>query len=159
SEILFTDSQGAILRADTVSGSPTLVAAGQKLMQPLGIAIGNNGEMIVSDTGCGALLGVDTAGNQRVISRGGPLGVPFGIALEKTGSILAANGLNLIRINPDTGAQNILSAGQFFRAPIAVTVARDGDIFVVDALGAVIRVDPTTGFQTRVAAGGYLKRP
>ena len=159
SEILFTDSQGAILRADTLSSSPALVAAGQKLIRPLGIAIAKSGEMIVSDTGCGALLGIDPAGNQRVIAQGGLLGLPFGIAIEKSGSILVANAQFLIRVIPDTGEKNVASAGPFSKAPIAVTVAPDGDIFIIDALGKVVRVDAATGFQTQIASGGYLKRP
>jgi len=159
SEILFTDSQGAILRTDTLSSAPALVAAGQKLIRPLGIAIARSGETIVSDTGCGALLGIDASGNQRVIAYGGPLGVPYGIAIEKNGCILVANAQYLIRVNPSTGEQQIASAGQFFKAPIAVTVAPDGAIFVIDALGTIIRVDAATGSQTQIATGAYLKRP
>jgi hypothetical protein len=155
SEILFTDSQGAILNAN--SGSPSLVASGQKLVRPLGIAIANNGDMIVSDTGCGALLAIDAAQNQKVIAQGGALGVPFGIAIEKSGSILVANARFIVRVNPQ--GQQILSSGTISTVPIAVTVAPNGDIFAVDALGIVVQVDPATGAQTRIAAGGYLKRP
>ena len=160
SEIVFTDSQAAVLMADSVSGGPMVVAAGQKLIQPFGIAVANNGELLVSDTGCMGLLGVDPVSkSQRVVSSGGSLGVPFGIAVERDGTILVANAQALLRIDQASGAQTIASSGQLFRAPIAVAVAANGQIFVVDLLGSVIQVDPATGAQSLVASGGYLKRP
>jgi hypothetical protein len=42
---------------------------------------------------------------------------------------------------------------------VAVAVAENSDIFVVNALGAVVRVDARTGDQTPVTSGGYLERP
>src|SRR5439155_25598027 len=84
---------------------------------------------------------------------------PFGIAVERDGTILVANAQALLRIDQASGAQTIASSGQLFRAPIAVAVAANGQIFVVDLLGSVIQVDPATGAQSLVASGGYLKRP
>jgi len=159
-EILFTDSQSAILRADAFTGGPAVVAKGEKLVQPLGIAVLPNGEIVVSDTGCGSLLGVDlVSGNQRVIACGAGLGMPFGIAVERSGAILVANAQSLVRVNPETGQASVASSGQLFMAPIAVAVAPNRDIFVLDILGRVIRVNPGTGVQTLVSSGGYLKRP
>ncbi len=160
SEIVFTDSQGAVLIADPAAGSPTPVAVGQKLVQPLGICVGANGEYFITDTGSLAVIGLDPrTGSQRVVSTGGMLGVPFGIAAEPSGTILVANAQVLVRIDPASGAQSVVSSNGFFKAPLAATVAPAGDIYVVDALGAVIRVDSDTGAQTLVSCGGYLKRP
>ncbi len=159
-EIVFTDSQSAILRADSQTGGPAVVAVGQKLVQPFGIAISRTGEFLVSDTGCAGIIGVDPAtGNQRVVSCGGRLGIPFGIAVERSGSLLVANGQMLLRVDSKTGAQTIASSGQFFRAPLAVVVAANDDIYVADALGLIIRVDSRSGAQTLVASGGLLIRP
>src|SRR2546422_10311410 len=58
-EIVFTDSQAAVLRADTLTGGPGVIAKESKLMQPFGIAAGQSGELYVSDTGCLGLLGVE----------------------------------------------------------------------------------------------------
>src|SRR5260221_69780 len=58
-EIAFTDSQGAVLRADLASGSLDVVAQNQQLVQPLGICVGSSGEYFVTDTGCFAVLGVN----------------------------------------------------------------------------------------------------
>jgi len=67
SEIVFTDSQSAILRADIASKTPAIIATGQKLSQPFGICVGRTGEFFVTDTGCSAVLGINPqTGNQRV---------------------------------------------------------------------------------------------
>ena len=159
-EIVFTDSQAAILKASTSVRGAQVVASGQRLDQPFGISIRANGEYLVTDTGCMALIGVNPAtGSQRVVSSGGILGVPFGIAIERNGSALVANGAALLRIDPETGAQSVASYGGLFRAPIAVAVGANGTIFVADILGSIIQVDPRTGAQTMVATGGFLKRP
>ncbi len=85
--------------------------------------------------------------------------MPFGIAVEPTGTLLIANAQALVRVDPKAGAASIASSGQFFMAPIAVTVAADGSIYVVDALGAVIGVEPASGQQVLVASGNLLRRP
>jgi streptogramin lyase len=159
-EIIFTDSQSAIMKASMASSDPTVLASGQKLMQPLGVAVSPDGEIVVSDTGCAALLGIDPiSGSQRTISCGGALGMPFGIAVEQDGHILVANAASLMRVNPQTGQPTTVSAGQYFMAPIAVAIAENRDIYVADILGQVIRVDPDTGVQTLVTSHGYLMRP
>src|ERR1051325_6035981 len=159
-DILYTDSQAAILKADPISGGPIVVAQGQKLVQPLGIVLGTSGEIFITDTGCSAVLGYNPKnGTERVVASGGILGTPFGIAGEPSGTILIANGQALVRVDPKSGAKTIASAGQSFLAPIAVTVAADGSIFVADALGAVIRVNPVSGQQTPVTSGNLLHRP
>jgi hypothetical protein len=159
-EIVFTDSQAAVLKADTSKSGAQVVAAGQKLEQPFGICACPNGEYLVTDTGCMALIGVNpSTGDQRLVSAGGILGVPFGIAAERNGAVLVANGASLIRIDPATGAQSVASTGGFFQVPVAVAVAANGNIFVVDIFGSVIQVSPRTGAQTLVASGRYLNRP
>jgi len=161
SEIVFTDSQAAVLSAN--AGSPAVIASGVKLMQPFGIAAGQS-EFFVSDTGCLGILGINRlTGEQRLVCNGGILGVPFGIALEQTGDIVVANGQAVLRVNPQTGTPTVISpqgpAHPLFRVPLAVAVAANGDIFVADAFGPIFRVDAKTGEQTLISHDGYLQRP
>ena len=135
-QIVFTDSQAALLAVDPTSGGSVMVAQGQKLVQPLGIAMGSNNELFIADPGCGAVLGYNVRNSkQRVVASGGILGVPFGVAVEPTGNLLVANAQALVRINPSTGAKSIVSSGQFFLAPLAVAVAADGGVYVADEIG------------------------
>src|SRR6185436_18310717 len=70
-QLVFADSQAAILRADSVTGVSQVVSQGEKLMQPYGIAVGLSGEVFVSDTGCSGLFGINpSTGEQRLICTG-----------------------------------------------------------------------------------------
>src|ERR1043166_192054 len=155
SEIVFTDSRAAVLRANATTGNNGVITRENKLVQPFGIAVGQGGELFVSDTGCLGLLRIDPAKQtQTMLACGGGLGVPFGIALERNGMILVANAQALLRVHPHTGASSVVSApglGQcLFQYPLAVAVAENRDIFVADALGPIFRVDPDTGAQTLI---------
>ena len=102
------------------------------------------------------------------ISRNGPQGNhfmrPYDLAVEADGSLLVADmGVPnqkdgaLIRVDPFTGAQSVVSSGAGFYDPAGIAVAPDGTLYVVDNLsadnnGGVIRVDPRTGAQKLIAS-------
>ena len=100
------------------------------------------------------------------ISRNGPQGNlfqrPYDLAVEPDGKLVVADiGVPnrkdgaVIRVDPLTGRQSLVSSGGEFFDPAGLAVAPDGQIYVVDNRapdndGAVIRVDPRTGAQTLV---------
>jgi DNA-binding beta-propeller fold protein YncE len=113
------------------------------------------------------ILRTDPASGSLVeVSRNGPQGTlfhrPYDLAVEPDGSLVVADlGVpNLrdgavIRVDPLTGAQSLVSSGGEFYDPAGIAVAPDGQIFVVDNRapdddGAVIKVDPGSGRQTLV---------
>src|SRR2546426_10927192 len=70
----------------------------------------------------------------------------------------------VIRVNPATGAQTVVSSGVNFVEPTGIAIAANGDILVADPSafgggGGVIRVDPTTGAQTVGSFGGGFLCP
>src|SRR5258706_2202688 len=159
-EIVFTDSQAALFTADSTGKSPILFASGQKLDQPFGICLGNNGQYLVSDTGCMAIIAVDpVTGIQQTVTSGGILSVPFGIAAERAGPVLFANAQQIVRVDPQSASQSVAATGVFLRVPIAVAVADNGNIFVADIMGSVVRINSRTGQQTLLTSGGFLKCP
>src|SRR3989304_1386151 len=86
------------------------------------------------------------------------------VALKRGDIIIADPGAHaVIRIDPATGAQTVISSGGNFVEPLGLTVDPRGQILVVDAglfgTGKVIRGDPLTGAQTVVSAGGLFVRP
>src|SRR6516162_7416120 len=110
-EIVFTDSQAAVLHASAITGDQGIITSKNKLVQPFGIAVGQGGQLFVSDTGCLGLLRIDLATqSQTVVACGGALGVPFGIAIERSGMLLVANGQALLRVDPETGKSAVVSA-------------------------------------------------
>jgi DNA-binding beta-propeller fold protein YncE len=100
------------------------------------------------------------------ISRNGPQGNlfrrPYDLAIEPDGHLVVADlgepnrkDGAVIRVDPLTGMQSLVSSGGEFFDPAGIAVAPDGQIYVVDNRapdndGAVIRVDPRTGAQTLV---------
>jgi DNA-binding beta-propeller fold protein YncE len=109
------------------------------------------------------------------VSRNGPQGTlferPYDLAVEADGSLVVADlgqpnekDGAVIRVDPLTGAQSLVSSGGEFFDPAGIAVGRDGQLWVVDNRapdddGAVIRVDPRSGAQTLVAEGGRLDLP
>ena len=71
----------------------------------------------------------------------------------------------LIAVDPNTGAQTLLSQGQNFVEPSGVAFAKDGRILVSDTKafqgdsGGLIAVNPANGLQTRVMGSTLFRRP
>jgi sugar lactone lactonase YvrE len=106
------------------------------------------------------------------ISRNGPQGnlfvQPYDLAVEADGDILVADMGQpnvkdgaVIRVDPTTGRQTLLSANGFggnaFFDPSGIAIGPGGVVYVVDTYrgsdnGAVIRVDPATGSQQLIAS-------
>ncbi|MGH2715555.1 MAG: PKD domain-containing protein, partial [Thermoleophilaceae bacterium] len=109
------------------------------------------------------------------VSRNGPQGTlfqrPYDLAIEPDGNLVVADlGVPnrkdgaVIRVDPLTGLQSLVSSGGGFFDPAGIAVARDGQLYVVDNRapdddGAVIRVDPRTGAQTLITERGALDLP
>jgi DNA-binding beta-propeller fold protein YncE len=81
------------------------------------------------------------------------------------GATPAADG-RIIRVDPASGAQSVVSAGGELVDPAGIAVAPDGTLFVVENVGlgpardpAVVRINPATGAQSVVTRGGNLCYP
>lgn len=77
------------------------------------------------------------------------------------GDVLVADGCSaaavprVLRIDPATGAQSIVTEGDLLSRPVGIQVEQAGSILVADAGAAVhalIRIDPATGEQTVLSA-------
>jgi sugar lactone lactonase YvrE len=77
----------------------------------------------------------------------------------------AADG-RIIRVDPATGAQSLVSQGGELVDPAGIAVAPDGTLFIVENVGvgpaqnpAVVRIDPASGAQSVLTRGGNLCYP
>ena len=77
----------------------------------------------------------------------------------------AADG-RIIRVDPMSGAQSLVSQGGELVDPSGIAVAGDGTLYVLENVGvgpardpAVVRIDPGTGAQSVVTRGGNLCYP
>lgn len=155
-----------LARVDPASGTQQLVAALPAVPFPFSMAANRGGDQIVY---------IDTAGNVRrvnlatgtvatVAALGGSTGT-YALALAPDGTLYVSDDGDdvLLRIDPESGASAIVAEGVefggWYRAH-GIDVDSAGRI-----LGtrydppAILRVDPVTGEQETVAAGGLLDFP
>jgi len=124
----------------------------------------NPGDIVYTDSGNaieGAFINrIDAVtGQETVISHGGYLGTwgyPIGVVFDRNGQLIVANEGCLLRIDPNTGEQNLIrdtrgAPGGFW----SVALDHNGDVLVA-AETAILRVDPFTGDMRVISSGGYL---
>jgi DNA-binding beta-propeller fold protein YncE len=112
-----------------------------------------------SDPATGSLVEISRNGSQ-----GNLFHRPYDLAVEPDGDLVVADlgepevkDGAVIRVNPYTGRQTLVSSGALFYDPAGITVGPDGSIYVIDNLfgsnsGIVIRVDPHTGAQELISS-------
>src|SRR3954471_23286452 len=127
-----------ILRADPTTGGLTEISRngvqGDNFRHPYDIVVAGDGSLLVADMGA------------------------FATSTDHT-----PDG-RIIRVDPVTGPQSIVSSGNLLVDPAGLTIAPDGLIYVVENVGtlgtpSVISVNPATGAQTLVTQGGQLCYP
>ena len=127
-----------ILRADPATGGLTEIsrngAQGDFFRHPYDIVVAGDGSLLVADMGA------------------------FATSTDHT-----ADG-RIIRVDPVTGQQTLVTSGNLLVDPAGLTIAPDGLIYVVENVGtlgtpSVVSVNPATGAQTLVTQGGQLCYP
>jgi len=150
-----------IYRVPPGGGSPTVIAQDGELVEPFGIAIDDQGDLLVADSGALGVIRVDLDQQppaQSVVSafgQGGPLlSQPIGIAIDDGGDLLVADfGLgSVVRVDPDTGTQTEVTPTNPFVLPYGIAIDPGGSPIVVDqgeiaesGEEGVYRVDLNTG--------------
>ena len=127
-----------ILRADPATGGLAEISRngsqGDFFRHPYDIAVAGDGSLLVADMGA------------------------FATDTDQT-----ADG-RIIRVDPVTGQQSLVTSGNMLVDPAGIAVAPDGLIYVVENVGtmgapSVVSVNPATGAQTLVTQGGQLCYP
>jgi len=105
-----------VIRVDPITGSQALVSSGGSFLQPFGVGVAPDGRLFVADPTSGAIFEVNRlTGAQSLLSGGGLLRDPSGVAFAANGDLLIADIRNgVIRIDPSSGAQTVVSTGGHF---------------------------------------------
>jgi PKD domain len=184
-----TDTGAVILRSDPGNGSLVEIsrngAQGNYFRNPYDIAVERNGDLIVADMGAqnvkdGSLIRVNPYTGHQTLVSGGPSNLggnqfydPAGVTVAPNGTLYVvdsfpgANGGAVIKVNPSTGAQQLISSDfqpdHLFDLSFGIAIDRDGSLVVVNRslggllpvpcglAGSVMRVDPTDGSQSLLA--------
>jgi sugar lactone lactonase YvrE len=168
-QIVVSDS-GRIIRINPGTGNQQIIADNSrgKLGLPCGMAINRSGAVLAANLR--AVVQVDpVTGQIKTVSAGGNFLYPSGVAIASNGQLFVLNlavTSQIIRVNPQNGAQRVLTQGGYLKSPQAIAVQGD-DIYVTDVatadgdfgVGRVIHVDAQSGKQSVISTGGYLVGP
>lgn len=172
-----------VFRIDRNTGARTIVSGngpavslltgdGPEFLVLTAIAALSNNDIIVGDSGRGAILQVEPIrGDRTVISEarfgsGPSLASPWRLALEAEGSLVVIDDVldAIMRIDPTTGDRTIISdedgagRGPPLVNPIAIEVEADGTLVVADeGADALMRINPHNG-ERFVVSGGESSR-
>ena len=128
------------------------------------------GDILAAEPAISSISVIDPVTGAKTVIAAGALLTPdhkaVGVAFAPDGDIIVAHRTaGLIRVNPATGGQSIVSQGGHFRDPWAIAIDKNtGYIYVADSgydndrpeineAGKIIRVHPTTGAQHVIASG------
>jgi sugar lactone lactonase YvrE len=171
-----------LIRIDPVSGAQALVPLNSSLgVLGAGIGVEADGSLLVTYAGPSfSLVRTDPdAANQQVVSQWirGEGEFITDVEVEPSGTILfCASQLeegpplvidsSLVRVDPATGNQTVLSTGGLLNSCVGIAVDASGAIWVsagvddeVSGNEAIVQVDPVTGVQTLVTSGGVVGTP
>jgi DNA-binding beta-propeller fold protein YncE len=168
------EADGAIFRVDPATGALTTVASGSPFLEPFGIDVAPNGQIILADeeadalpmTDSGSIFRVDPAsGAKTTLATGPPLIDPVGVAITPGGdqAFIVDDGAGqtgvLYRLDLATGALTPISSGAGFDHPTGVALSAAGQLYVTDQsvgaadVGFIWRIDPVTGARTPLVSG------
>jgi len=123
-------SELKVFRVHPDTGERTLLASGGRMVNPTGLALDAAGQIFVVD--------------------GGPV-------ISDWPSQMIYDG-RIIRIDPATGVQTLVSSGGLLLNPQSLAVGPSGDLYVLNHWGGssgvgldqLVRINPTTGVQTLI---------
>ena len=127
---------------------------GTALRSPVGVAYDADGQLLIVDSER-ALIARDheKRSDDEVLAEGAPLVRPAGLALMRDGAILVVDpgAHRVFQLNdslaPEETGPSRGAANEGFNFPVDVAVGADGNVFVCDALNAVVQRMDASGSQ------------
>ena len=137
-DIFVASENATVTRVNPLTGVQTLVSSGGIFDDPLGIALEANGDILVADASCcsggnGGIIRVNpVTGAQAIVAQGGNFSCLQDVAVAPDGDIFVVDAAGscgagggaggVIRVNPTSGAQTLLSAASNFNNLRGITI-------------------------------------
>ena len=179
-DIIVTDAHalggtGAVFAVNPQTGVQSIVSSGGYFSDPFGLAIDNNGDILVTDRTTKTILRVNPqSGAQSVISQSG-WGDLVDIVVNTSGELFvldASNpeyGRSIFQVNRTDGSKTLIRANGFSAdVSLGLALDNDGQLLLGNRGtqagwwykdGSILRVDPITGQQTVISQYGQLGNP
>jgi streptogramin lyase len=159
-DLYVSDNHTGLVKVDPITGKQIFVSGSA----PYAIAIAPNGELFGAG---GSLSEPDIVvqmnkmtGEMTTISEGNLLSDPSDIAIAKNGDIFVSGRQKIIRLTHRTATntwdQHLISTGGLLISTGGIAVGEDGNLYIVDLSGKVLRIDPSNGLQTLLKQGSIF---
>lgn len=130
-------------------------AGDKKLVRPVGVALGSNGLLYITDTQLGSIFVLRSDGSfVREIDTHGKVSSPAGIALTSKNEIVVADmqSQKVFVFNSDDSLLRVIPGDDFpdgFRKPVYVSVDNKDNIYVTDTMSFMVRLFDAKGKYLR----------
>jgi len=161
--VVVTQSSGDLFRVNPVSGAVSEIPSDGELFNPMHVLLDAQGRILNAERSGHSIVRTDPAsGSQIKLASGFLLTWPTSLAFEPSGNLVVGNSpqggsRQLIRVDPQTGSQTLLTTLSGISSIQDVDVDALGRIVVLDAGpfnsggGKIVRVNPVTGTQSVVS--------
>jgi hypothetical protein len=152
--VVASKRNASIVHIDPDTGVQSLITSGGLISSPESVVVDGRGAIFVGNRE--DIIEVDAAtGAQSLLSDGmlGSVAHRGGLSIDPAGNLISVNSAeSLLRINLETGIEQVLSIAGNLTAAFDTAVETDGQILVAnaDSPSAIYRIDPATGAQTPV---------
>lgn len=170
-------TRGDVFRLDPATLAPTRIGGGPLTASPNGVAVDLTGRILVADYYAGLVAVNPANGSQSVLVSPSALGgTAGGVLVGPSGDLFVSvfGGVNgIVRVSPNGATIQPLSIGGLLQRPMGLTLGPDGALYVAETAipdnglhpwgypshGSIVRVDPVSGAQTRIAADPLFISP
>ncbi len=141
--ILVADA-GAVRWIDETPPTPTVttIASGGSLANVTGLAVDALGDVLVTDSTANAVIRISPGGAQSTIgATGGNLTTPVSLVIDRDGLLIVATSFTdstgasrarILRMNPITGAQRLVTESLTLHSVRALALDSSGDVLIAD---------------------------
>jgi len=121
-----------------------------------------SGDMVVASQTGGKVYVVKPSGGVSLVSSGGLLNNPSHVIIDNQGIIFTAERTGgtspaIVRIDPATGGQTLVTSGQSLDVPVALAFDQSNNLVVGNRNEQLFRVNPQTGAQTAITVLGGVR--